>query len=467
MVLVVNMIPRALSGETNQDSEPHLAVNPANPLQIVATAFTPDPMGGANAPVYVSLDGGTTWVLNFVVPSIAGSALGTSDITTAFGTSTNTLYGGILKAVSGNPMVILRSPNFGGATAMRALSNRNGPDQPFAHAVTINSGANAGKDVLLIGDNDLAEPTRRTATVDISTNANGAAPRFKSVRIEARSTGNQNGPQVRPVAHPDGTLYAAFYSWRGRKQSPGSPNLLINADVVVVRDDKLARGAKPFQALVDPTDGIAGMRVAQGVQFPFEKQATLGQQRIGGALSIAVDPRNSSTVYLAWADTQPSGYTIHVRRSTDRGVTWSTADLLSIAPHSTNPALAVNSEGTVGLLYQQLTNASSTPANQRWVTHFTSSTDTHNWNDLILAKVPAATPIKKFDPYLGDFDHVLAIGKDFYGIFSANNTPDKDNFPNGVLYQRNCNFEHHTLLGLDGTTLVAPSIDPFFFKVDG
>jgi hypothetical protein len=209
------------------------------------------------------------------------------------------------------------------------------------------------------------------------------------------------------------------------------------------------------------------MRVAQGVQFPFEKQATLGQQRVGGALSIAVDPRNSSTVYLAWADTQPSGYTIHIRRSTDRGVTWSTADLLSIAPHSTNPALAVNSEGTVGLLYQQLTNPSGTPANQSWVTHFTRSADTHNWNDLILANVPAATPIKKFDPYLGDYCHVLAIGKDFYGIFSANNTPNKDNFPNGVLYQRNCSFDNHTLLALNGTTLVAPSIDPFFFKVDG
>src|SRR5436190_14130967 len=42
-VVVVNMIPRSLSGEANQDSEPTIAVNPANPLQIAGSAFTPDP----------------------------------------------------------------------------------------------------------------------------------------------------------------------------------------------------------------------------------------------------------------------------------------------------------------------------------------------------------------------------------------------------------------------------------------
>ena len=45
-VFVINMIPKSLSGEQNQDSEPNLAVNPANPLQASATAFTPDPLSG-------------------------------------------------------------------------------------------------------------------------------------------------------------------------------------------------------------------------------------------------------------------------------------------------------------------------------------------------------------------------------------------------------------------------------------
>jgi hypothetical protein len=63
---VVNMIPIMSSGETNQDSEPNLAVNPVNSLQMAATAFTPSPnVGGANSPIFFSNDGGNTWSLGF------------------------------------------------------------------------------------------------------------------------------------------------------------------------------------------------------------------------------------------------------------------------------------------------------------------------------------------------------------------------------------------------------------------
>src|SRR5262250_2146368 len=109
-ILVVNMIPRSLSGETNQDSEPSLTVNSARPLEIVGTAFTGDPMGGPLAPVYLSSDGGNTWRLNSVVPSRAGSALGTGDISLAFGTTGHRLYGGILRDPSFN-FETLRGPN--------------------------------------------------------------------------------------------------------------------------------------------------------------------------------------------------------------------------------------------------------------------------------------------------------------------------------------------------------------------
>src|SRR5215467_10051193 len=73
--LLVNMIPKSLSGETSQDSEPHLTVNPANTNQIIGTAFSPNPGGGSLAPVYMSLDGGNTWALNPIVPSTPGNRL--------------------------------------------------------------------------------------------------------------------------------------------------------------------------------------------------------------------------------------------------------------------------------------------------------------------------------------------------------------------------------------------------------
>ena len=57
------------------------------------------------------------------------------------------------------------------------------------------------------------------------------------------------------------------------------------------------------------------------------------------------------------------------------------------------------------------------------------------------------------------------VGRTFYGIFSGNNTPDLANFPQGVKYQRNANFATKQLFDLSGSTIVAPSIDTFFYKI--
>ena len=230
---------------------------------------------------------------------------------------------------------------------------------------------------------------------------------------------------------------------------------------MIVRDDNWATGGTPFNALIDTGDSNQGVRIVTGVNNPF-LSLNIGQQRIGGDLSIAVDPNNSATVYVCWGDLQGSVYTLHVRKSTDSGATWSAADLRTIG-NATNPALAINSKGRLGFVYQQVTGTSP---NQRWETtvEFTTS-DFASFTTHILANTPATTPSKTFDPYLGDYLYMMAVGEAFYGIFCANNTPDHANFPNGVTYQRNANFTTHALLNLDNVTPVSVSIDPFFFKV--
>lgn len=45
--------------------------------------------------------------------------------------------------------------------------------------------------------------------------------------------------------------------------------------------------------------------------------------------------------------------------------------------------------------------------------------------------------------------------------------PDRANFPSGVKFQRNVDLDGKRLLDLNNTTPVRPSIDPFFFKVEG
>jgi len=457
------MIPKALSGETNQDSEPNLAINPNNTKQIVGTAFTPNPSGGSLAPIFVSSDGGQTWVLNAIVPG-ASSSFPTFDITMKFGGTSNTLYGGIIRADNTN-MAILRTKNYLSNTPMTVLLNRapsggSIDDQPWIQATTATS-VSGSPDRVYVGSNDqLTSP--KSAHMDQSLSAATAAPpagfTAAGIGLASRSpAGGQNGPSIRQTIHSSGRIYVAYFNWTAFSSASN-----ITSDVVVCRDDNWGQGGSPYTALVDPGDSKAGMRVVKGVTIPWRNSHFIGQERVGSHLAIAVDPTNSNTVYLAWCDS-PGGtgpYTIHLRKSTNSGVTWS-ADIRTVA-NGINPGLAVNSSGHVGFLYQTLTTNGT-----KWETHIEISNNGFSTapTPIVLAKVPSATPVASFLPYLGDYIYLTAVGTTFYGIFSANNTPDNANFPNGVKYQRNANFTTHQLLNVNNVTPVAVSIDPFFFSV--
>jgi hypothetical protein len=365
------------------------------------------------------------------------------------------LYGGILR-VPGNLLLnILRTSDFTSPTTMATLRSRQNIDQPFVQASPVNGASTAGiNDRIYVGNNDFNVSDDRTATVDVSVDGGST---FSSVRIEKRSTGNagQDGPSIRPAISHDGTVYVAFFGWRNFTGSTAT------SDLVVVRDDAGATGPNPFTSLTDPSDGLAGRLVVRNLTIPFSNAPTLGFERIGSTLSLAVDPNNSGTVYVAWADRVGNGdiYTIHVRRSTDRGVTWS-GDLRTIT-NATCCAVAVANNGTVGFLYQQFVGSGGS---SRWVTHLEQTRSAFSTiSDAVLATVPGNAPARQFLPYIGDYNFLLSVGDEFRGIFSANNTPDLADFPSGVRYQRSANFTSKTLLDGSGNA-VAVSIDPFYFK---
>src|SRR5438094_6171698 len=444
-VRVVDLIPVSLSGETWQDAEPFLALYVSNPQLLAASAFTPNPGGStsATAPIFVSNDGGDSWTLRNTLPS----QLQTADITHAVGGSPPVLYAGILK-VPGFPLNELKTVDFFSPATMTLQASRADIDQPFVRATEVSSA-----DRVYVGLNDFDAPNGRTATVDVSLNGGTT---FTSRRIESRNTLGQNGPSIRPAVAQNNTVYVAYFGWRSNAGDT------ITSDIVVARDDNGATGTTPFRDLRDPSDNQPGRLVATNRTIIFSNGPTLGQERIGSTLSLAVDAAHSDTVYIAWADRVGSAdiQTVHVRRSLDRGATWSN-DLRTL-PNTTNPSLAVAEDGTVGLLYQQLTGTGSA---SRWVNRFEQSRDgfaTHK--DLVLATVPASTPALQFLPYLGDYNMLLTRGNEFLGIFSANNTPDPANFPSGVVFQRRVNQGTHQLLDASGSP-VDVSIDPFFFSV--
>ena len=459
-VTVVNMIPTPQSNEVNNDAEPNIAVTPANANQIAATAFTPCPTAGSNAPIYVSTNGGADWTLNCIVPG-GNATFGTGDITIRFAGSGGVLYAGDLRGDSFLVMNIVRTPDFTAMTPMDVLETRSSTDQPYIQATTVLTGASP--DRVYVGSNHTS--VNQSSTVDLSLDA-ATAPAPAGLgphTTEARATCGQDGPPTRPAVHANGTIYAAFFHW----VTCGTP---ITADVVVVRDDNWGSGAIPFTALSDvpnpPGDGLVGRRVATGVSLrwaaDFGSQITLNSQ-----ISIAVDPNDSRVVWLAWddgANADASNYTIHVRRSSDSGATWS-ADLKTVVA-ATNPALAINSSSKLAFLYQRFVNPGTCAGGGScWETHVEQTLDGVTWADLVLANVSAAAHTGTHRD-IGDYDHVMASGKDFYGVFSADNTPNMTNFPNSVTYLRHASFATHQLFADAAHTMpVATSIDPFFFHI--
>src|SRR5205085_3113081 len=116
----------------------------------------------------------------------------------------------------------------------------------------------------------------------------------------------------------------------------------------------------------------------------------VGQQRIGCDLAVAVDPTDSATVWVAWCERVggPGGtdWTLQIVQSTDRGQSWSNAP--RTITNAKNPALAVNTDRLLGLLYQQLTD------DQRWSTtlELTSDEWASDYESIVLHSAPSTTP---------------------------------------------------------------------------
>jgi hypothetical protein len=80
---------------------------------------------------------------------------------------------------------------------------------------------------------------------------------------------------------------------------------------------------------------------------------TLGHERLGSDLSIAVDPHNANRLFVAYAQVVGGSSQIIVQVSTDAGATWAAVPALGVAANTALPALAVADNGAVGMLYTE------------------------------------------------------------------------------------------------------------------
>jgi len=475
-VRVVNMIPRHMSDETFQNAEPSLAVNPRNVAQMAASAYTAGGdlcSRGGHAPIFVTADSGKHWSVACKIRVDASTMLPPGDVSLSWSDDGKALYAALLWPFTPLTLQVYQTTDPFSAEDLVLLYRIKDVDQPDIESVSINGKPH----VFVVADYFDADTGKNplsngTAVVIATQPGSPSAADTTPIPVEQRKIFGNNY-SIRVAAHPSGTVYALFYS--PRKSNRKSP--FVIEDVVVVRDDSAGASKNPFTALRDlparkatnpcnGRDGLPGFRVARCAIVPypdFNDVASFGnERRVSANISITVDPEHASNVWVAWADSiNANHYTLHVRRSLDAGKSWS-QDLLTI-PNATNPALAVASAGNAGFLFQQLQGSGT---KQRWVTRlFTSSDGFKTRRSYTLATVPSNVPQAVIQPYIGDYLELRAVGQSFYGVFSAANTPDTLNFPNGIKFERNADFVRHLLLNAHGGTTIGVSIDPFFFMV--
>jgi hypothetical protein len=452
---VVDVMPKADSGEADQNSESDIAVSPSAPQNMVTHAFNDNT--GKNEPYYTSPNGGLHWDSFW--------DLDYADATVAWSPS-QMAYTAILTMPAGmNPSIeVYSSPNpqmnqqGNGWSLLNNSTFQDGPlppDQPHVAVTEVNS-----NDQLYVGFNDEnlatgAGGNGKTASIWYSLNPDAANPVWTRVIIETVVPGaGQDGPGVVPAVNGN-TVYAAFLRWTAAAGAD------YQAQLVVVRDEK--GGTNSF------TD-LNKVAVA-GIVVPGVNGTKLGLNRLACNVAIAVDPNNANRVVVGYVTVNNGQPQVHLTESTDGGKTW---NVIFNAPTNTAiPEVAIDNNGTIGLLYTQL-------ANGNLATHFSeSANDFGSRSDDILATFPNGSPAMEYPPYIGDYEGLVAIGTTFYGSFNASNNPVPGDFPRGVFYQRRVRFGNNVMsnfyLTAAGGTLdngqappnnqVDVSIDPFFFSV--
>lgn len=441
---VVDVIPNAASGETGQNSEPSLAVDPLNPNLMISSAFSSTFSGGqVQSPYWISNDGGATWASFGSLLSEDKSLAWRQDGVAALTTTLNPASGSNASISTFQSGV----SNFG--AAINTFNPGQNLDQPW-----IRTGASGQTYVTY---NNLSNALGRTASILVSGN-NGVSYAPQVTLETVTPAGGQDAPSVRQAVNGS-TVYAAFTRWGGVIENDANGIRFGNSQVVVV---KSTNSGASFSA------GVTAATTTGYFANHSNTPLTLGQERTGSDVAIAVDPNNPNRVIVAYGDAPGANNSgllqLHVIESTDGGATWADKFTTSASVRSALPALSILSNGAVGLLY-----ASYDPIANSLTQHLLTTTDDFaTTSDSLLGTESNATPIADFFPYVGDFYDLTSIDDTFYGIFSASNADNgTDALFADVSYQRNfvgtLGAADFALRDTNGNP-VNFSIDPYVFS---
>ncbi|MHB1861611.1 MAG: Ig-like domain-containing protein [Gemmatimonadaceae bacterium] len=367
-----------------QSSETSVAINPTNPLNIIASA---------NWAHFASFDGGRTW--NYIAVASNGTANGDPNV--AFNRQGVGFRQGLGWEITGPRGVVVQSSNDGGRTlnhgvyAYQPVQGRGAPDQGILAIDTVAKSPYVGNLYVTAADYQSAGYLPAYPSVGfpmiVLTSHDGGKTWDSPIDIsDSPSFDQENSEYV--TTGENGEVYVAWV----KIAAPGS-----NAQHVV------------FTRSLDGGRTWSANTVIHALPLPGNSYTT----NVRGNITIDVDRSNGpnrGTVYLSSLDFNGpagGGADAWVMRSTDGGSTWSNPVLLSDAPRGPNtynfqPRISVAPNGRVDAAWYGITNwdGQGIPSYNVYYSYSTDGALTFS-PSIRVTTVTAPKPAAVFGEYMG------------------------------------------------------------------
>ena len=395
----------------NAEVQPDVAVDPRNPSHMVAAWQTDrwSGVGGHGLVTKATFDGGRTWTQ--ATPAVSTCAGGGFDRATDTQVTIAPNGSVFLVSLSMNTtspqgdhaLLVVKSGDGGRSWGAPTTITREGTgdtsniwnDLPTIYA--------NGRDVYVAWDR--INLTDGTAPIYLAHSSDGGTTWGAPRKVVDFGTGN--GASSVRLATAQGKL-VAFFSY-----------YLTKPDGTFDQSWQSIRSADRGEAWSAPT--VVAPVKSVGTHEPGGKNVRDGHDIVG---QLAAGPHGE--LRALWQGSQFAGD--HdgsvLATSTDGGATWSTPVPVGSSPaQQFMPALAVNSDGVIGVTYYQLDSTGTT----YWLA--TSGNGT-SWQADKLAgpfDITAAPVVTDGSYYVGDFHGMAAAGPCFVSVFAKTNNGQPDN----------------------------------------
>ena len=418
--------PATCSGVTNSGTlyvnaevEPHIAINPANPNNLIGSWQQDRWSNGASqgVAVGVSFDAGATWASRPLAASRCGGGNATNggDYERASDPwvtmSPNGMAYQMSLAVSGATLepgslsaaLVFRSTD-GGRTWSTATTLIRDTDQFFNDKNTITADPTDSRYVFAVWDrltSDNRGPAFFSRTVD------GGASWDVARAIYDPGIGNQTIGNVIAVL-PDGTLINFFAQLNtAGTRSAGSFAVMRSTNKGLTWSQPITISSFLGIGTRDPDTGNA-----------IRDSGFLGQISVGA----------QGQLYAVWQDARFSNGVrdaIAFARSADGGLTWSTPVRVNAdaSVQALVPSVTARTDGTIGVSYFDMRSNTADPATLLTDYWLATSRDGVSWTDRrISAAFDLATAPVARGFFLGDYMGLVSAGSNFYPFYVRTNS---------------------------------------------